>query len=444
MNLFGTDGIRGVYGRWPLTGGFVFSIGKVCARAFPAREGPILLARDTRSSSSILGRAFARGANALGVSTVDCGVLPTSAICILLESRCAKGAAVVSASHNPARFNGIKIFSSQGSKLTKAQEHRIAQLLMRNGKPPQDAMKETSKSPSASILFDPASGEEYIRWLFHCLPRGVSLSGMRVVLDAAQGAASFVGAELFHRLGVRLTLLHAKPNGRNINENCGAMHPQRLRNAVVKRHAACGFALDGDADRCIPTDEKGSALDGDHLLALFAKRFLKKGDWVVVTPMSNLGLREYLEGQGFRMAEAPVGDRYVFQRMLQKKSMLGGEPSGHIILRQFLPTGDGLLTAIQTLAAMKASGKRLSQLCGLFKKFPQRLVNLRVRSMRPLEKCPRIMEAIHEARGLLEGGRLVVRYSGTESLLRVMAEARDSQRVERAIRLVISAARTEL
>lgn len=351
---------------------------------------------------------------------------------------------MVSASHNPARFNGIKIFSSQGSKLTKTQEYRITLHLMRNGELPPVKIKEYPVFSSGALLFDPGSGEEYVRWLFHCLPRGVSLSGMRVVLDAAQGAASFVGAELFRRLGIHLTLLHAKPNGRNINQNCGAMHPQRLRHAVVARRADCGFALDGDADRCIPTDEKGSALDGDHLLALFAKRFLKKGDWVVVTPMSNLGLRKYLEGQGFRVAEAPVGDRFVFQRMLQKKSMFGGEPSGHIILRQFLPTGDGLLTAIQTLAAMKATGKRLSQLCGLFKKFPQRLVNLRVRSMRPLEKCPRIMEAIGDARGLLEGGRLVVRYSGTEPLLRVMAEARDSQKVERAIRLVISAARMEL
>lgn len=429
--LFGTDGIRGVAGEWPLTPEFVRRIGRAAGRVLAGKGGSrrLFLVRDTRASGAYLARALTRGLSAEGFRVLDGGVLPTPSVAALNGRRGFAAGAVISASHNPAEFNGIKFFGPTGTKLSDALEASIEKRLAA----PAGSERETGSSgPGAPFR---AAGDEYLRFLRSTLPAGLDLRGVRLAVDCANGATSGLAARLFRSLGAQVSALSASPDGRNINRNCGALHPERLGRFVRSGGFHLGAAFDGDGDRCILVDETGAVRDGDSVLLAAARHLKSRGrlkkNTVVVTVMTNLGLYRALEALDIRTVETPVGDRYVWQALRKTGAVLGGEPSGHVIFREFLPTGDGMLTALQVLAMMRSAGRPFSTLAGLFVRLPQVLVNVRVREKRPLEKVKGVREHIARlTKDLGRNGRLVVRYSGTEPLLRIMLEGPDQRTIQ--------------
>ncbi len=431
--LFGTDGIRGPANRYPITAEMAFRIGRAAARFFLRREHRphrIVLGRDTRESGEMLESALVDGICSAGMDALLAGVIPTPAVAFLTADERADCGIVVSASHNPYQDNGIKIFSAEGTKLPDGAEEAIEALILSNhdhGTEPPSA-----SSGKARSLGD--ARERYESFLRGTVP-GLSLAGRKIVIDCSNGATHRVAPEVFAALGAEVTVLFASPDGRNINDNCGSQHPGFLAGRVVKEGADAGFAFDGDGDRVIAVDGTGRVLTGDALLAICARRLREEGrlanNLVVRTVMSNIGLTVAFRELGIDSIMTDVGDRYVFAAMKERGAVLGGEDSGHLIFLEHHTSGDGILTALQVLAAMDRAGQSLAELGGLMTVYPQVLLNVETRSRPDLETVPEVWTAIREAEAALNGqGRVLVRYSGTQNLCRVMVEGPTREETE--------------
>lgn len=419
MRLFGTDGVRGVPGRYPLDRETVMRLAAALAALLSSRGLPlrILLAGDTRASTPLLASWFAGAFAASGGEVAWAGVLPTPAVSHLVRREGDFGAGVVvSASHNPAADNGIKVLARSGEKLAQDDEVWLEQQLV------QQVVTASPTLPDE----DPGFREAYLGFLRQSLPPR-ALAGLKVVVDAANGAASPVAASFFQNLGAEVQLIHAAPDGTNINRSCGALHPQGLVRAVRAHGAAAGVAFDGDGDRAVLVTHTGRVLNGDDILLLWARSLAGRGALpggvVVATVMSNVALDATLRREGMRLVRCPVGDREVWETMRREGAALGGEQSGHVICAHHSVTGDGLLTAAHVLAIVFQAGRTLEELADL-EPYPQVLLGVKVREKKPLEAVPELAAALREAEAALgDSGRLVVRYSGTENLLRIMVEA---------------------
>jgi phosphoglucosamine mutase len=448
--LFGTDGIRGVAGEFPLDPATVDRIGRALAaslRTDESRPPRLLIGRDTRESGPAIEEALARSIREAGGRADRGGVLTTPAIACLTRLLGYDAGVVVSASHNPYRDNGIKVFSGRGYKLLDAEEAAIERQVLEgerasSGAAPSTPGREAPGRPAAAPEdrgapeVDPAAlAARYLDWLRDSIAADASFSGWRIVLDCANGAAFRLGPDLFRRLGAEVIALSSRPDGRNINEECGALHPQRLAEEVVKRRARIGLAFDGDADRCLCVDSSGRILTGDHVLYLAAKDLKAGGGLaggaVVGTVMSNLWLDQALGAEGIALLRAQVGDKYVLEEMQRGGHPLGGEPSGHIIFLDRATTGDGLLTGLLFIDLLRRTGQDLAAWAATVRPCPQVLVNVAVRRRPPLHTHPTIGPAIKdEARRLGRKGRLLVRYSGTEPQARIMVEAESEATVQ--------------
>lgn len=425
-DLFGTDGVRGVANVHPMTAETAMAIGRAAARV--CRRGEhrhrIVIGKDTRLSGYMIETALTSGICSMGVDVLLVGPVPTPGIAFITRSMRADAGIVISASHNPYQDNGIKIFSREGFKISDEQEQRIESLVLtgeatRLSAAPEDIGK--------AQRIDDAIGR-YIEFCKQTFPNELTLDGLKLVVDCANGATYRVAPIIFSELGAEVIAIHNHPDGRNINAGCGSQHTADLAAAVREAGAHAGLAFDGDGDRLIAVDEAGVELTGDHLIAIAARdmqaRGVLRGGRVVVTPMSNLGLRLALDAMGVGYEDAPVGDRNVLELMRARGAVLGGEQSGHVIYLDRHTTGDGIVSALQLLAVMCRSGARLSELRGVFTPAPQTLINVEVRAKPDLSKVPELQAAIADAERRLDGkGRVLVRYSGTQLLCRVMVEA---------------------
>jgi phosphoglucosamine mutase len=444
--LFGTDGIRGVAGEPPLAPTTIFATGLALGHTLrnTAAAPAVILGRDTRESSPWIAAMLAAGLREAGTRVASAGVITTPAIALLARTHGFHAGVVISASHNLWRDNGIKLFGGDGFKLPDAVELAMEEEILRHA-----AARSAPDADALPPLEDNSRFEEdYIRFLLECVP-GLSLDNLRIVADCANGAASAIAPELFRRLGGEVTLLNTAPNGRNINLNCGALHPEFVAAEVAARGAALGVTFDGDADRCMLAGAHNNVVNGDAILLVAARdlkaRGLLKDDLVVATTMSNMGLEAALRRSGIRMLRAPVGDRYVLEQMQLNHAALGGEQSGHILFPHLATTGDGLLTALFVLDLIARSGKTIEELTADLKVFPQVIVNVKVREKKPLESIPAVAESIRNAEEeLKDSGRVVIRYSGTEALARVMIEAEDENAMRRHAEAIAGAIRTEL
>jgi len=444
--LFGTDGIRAVAGESPLDARTIHAVGLALASTL-ARQGSaprFLLGVDTRESSGWISAAIAGGLRQGGATVENAGVITTPGVAYLARRHGFSAGIVISASHNPWQDNGIKIFGGDGYKLPDQQELAIEDEIFRHLAEPAFAPHGDSKVPPVMTHYR----HQYEAFLRQAVP-GLSLHGRTVVLDCANGAASAIAPELFATLGGTMHLTHSHPDGRNINEHCGALHPEVVAREAAERHADIGITLDGDADRALFADTRGNVINGDAVLLLAARDLQTRGalkdNTVVATTMSNMGLEAALSRDGIRMLRAPVGDKYVLQMMQQHRASLGGEQSGHILFPAHSTTGDGLLTALLLLDILQRSGKPLHELTADLKVFPQVILNVRVREKQPLDQLPAVARCVTEAEDALAGrGRVVVRYSGTEALARVMIEAESRAEMEHHAERIAQAIRAEL
>ena len=396
--LFGTDGIRAVAGQFPLDPTTIFAVGLALGRSLrnTAAQPAVLLGRDTRESSPWIAATLAAGLRAAGARVESAGIVPTPAVAFLVRTHGFQAGVVLSASHNPWQDNGIKLFGADGFKLADAVELAMEDEILHHA----EHVTAPDLASLPAVEDNPALQTDYIQFLIDCVP-ALSLAGLRIVADCANGAAAAVAPELFRRLGGEVTLLNIAPDGRNINDGCGALHPAFVAAAVSARGADLGLTFDGDADRCMLAGSRNNVLNGDAILLMTARdlkaRGLLTGDLVVATTMSNMGLEAALKRSGIRMLRAPVGDRYVLEQMLAHNAALGGEQSGHILLPHLATTGDGLLTALVVLALIARSGKSIDELTADLKVFPQVIVNVKVREKRPLESIPAVAQAIRAA-----------------------------------------------
>lgn len=430
--LFGTDGIRGVANQEPLTSELAYRLARQLVATVTRRsEGArvrLVIGRDTRLSGPMLEAALAAGALSAGAECYMVGVLPTPAIAILTRQLEAHAGVVISASHNPFEDNGIKLLSAGGSKFPDAWESEIETRL----EGPDDAPRPSGAGIGRLIPYDAAEAD-YIGFLRATVP--LDLHGFTLVLDCAHGATSRVAPRLFRALGARVLTLGTRPDGTNINRRCGALFPQSLQKKVRAAGARIGLAFDGDGDRLIAVDESGEVRDGDYLLAIFA-RHLKargqlKGDQVVATVMANLGFDRSMAEAGITVVKTQVGDRYVLEEVERRGANLGGEQSGHIIFLDCAPTGDGLLSALQLLGIMREQAQELSALARCLTKLPQVLVNVRVASKPPLEAIAGLTDRVRAMEAAMNrAGRILVRYSGTEPVARIMIEGEDRARIQ--------------
>jgi len=444
--LFGTDGIRAVAGEVPLDPTTIYAVGLALGHSLrkTAAEPRIILGRDTRESGPWIAATLAAALREAGAYVESAGVITTPAIAFLARSHGFHAGVVISASHNPWRDNGIKLFGGDGFKLADAVELAMEDEIL------QHAAQIEAPDPAAlpAVEDNPALQADYIQFLIDCVP-GLTLAGLRIVADCANGAAAAVAPELFRRLGGEVTLLNIAPDGRNINDGCGALHPKFVAAEVVRRGAGIGLTFDGDADRCMLAGSANNVINGDAILLMVARdlkaRGLLTGDMVVATTMSNMGLEAALKRSGIHMLRAPVGDRYVLEQMLAHKAALGGEQSGHILLPHLATTGDGLLTAMVVLDLIARTGKSIGELTADLKVFPQVIVNVKVREKKPLESIPAVATAIRAAEEeLKDSGRVVIRYSGTEALARVMIEAESEEAMRLHANNIADAIRAEL
>lgn len=429
MKLFGTDGIRGRAGAPPLDPKTINRVGAALVRAMP-KNGPnartrVLIGRDTRESGEWIERELTRGVAAEGGDVASAGVIPTPAIAYLTRSESFDAGIVISASHNPYEDNGIKVFSGRGEKLGESFEARIETLVADSSW----TVTPGSASPSPNNLVQP-----YVDHLQQILNDAGPLRGSRIVVDCANGATCTVAPGVFKALGFDVVAVADRPNGRNINLNCGSTHLENLQAKVTETGARLGVAFDGDGDRALFADENGKAVDGDAVMLIAADQLQKEGrltgNTVVATVMSNIGLELGLRSRGIELVRAPVGDKYVMEEMQKRGSALGGEQSGHIIFADHLFTGDGIATALNVLRIMALTGKELHELARQLVAYPQVLVNVRVRERADLKAIPAIADAIKKVEDRLDGqGRLLIRYSGTEPLLRIMIEGRDDAEI---------------
>ena len=445
--LFGTDGIRGVAGVYPLDSPTIFAVGLALAHHLGASPR-VVMGQDTRASSDEIAAMLTAGLVAGGASVESAGVITTPAVAFLAAKHGFGAGIVISASHNPWQDNGIKLFGPDGYKLPDATELAIEEEIFRR----LEALDTAIYGQTAALGLAPAVNEggraEYVRFLLAAVP-GLSLDNKRIVIDCANGAASAVAPQLFADLGGTVVITHASPTGRNINEGCGALHAAVVAAEVVKHKADLGITFDGDADRALFADEHGTVVNGDAVLLLAARdlqqRGLLVGATVVATTMSNMGLEAALKRSGIAMLRAPVGDKYVLEQMLATGAALGGEQSGHIIFTGRSTTGDGLLTALLLLDIIHRSGKSLGELTADLKTFPQVIVNVRVREKKPLEAIPSVAAAITSAEtALADSGRVVIRYSGTEALARVMIEAESEELMRLHAEAIAEAIREEI
>ena len=433
--LFGTDGVRGLANRYPMTPEMAFALGRAGAEYLQGSrqsKGTIVVGRDTRLSGDMLEAALCAGICAAGVDAIRVGILPTPAVAYLTRTWGALGGVVLSASHNPFADNGIKFFSADGFKLPDAQEDDVEQMV-RQGK--------TRSAPTGRdigcIRTAAQAIAEYLSFVATTLGTGGSLAGLRVVLDCAHGAVAPVAPRLFEKLGAQVIVHAADPDGTNINHRCGALFPEQARDLVRDTGADVGFCFDGDADRMIAIDETGTMRDGDYTLGICTQDLVQRGllgpRCIVGTVMSNFGLEEMLQRLGIALLRAPVGDKYVLEEMRRSGAVLGGEQSGHIVFLAYATTGDGLVTALQLLRVMQSSGQPLSRLSSVLTKYPQVLLNVRVRERIDPLTLPEVEQAHAHAQQMLNGtGRILVRLSGTELLARVMVEGRDPQAIQAA------------
>ncbi len=423
--LFGTDGVRGVANEYPMNAEMALNIGKATAYLFK-RKGHIpriIIGKDTRVSGYMLENALVSGICSMGVNALMVGPLPTPGIAFATNSMRADAGIVISASHNPFQDNGIKIFSGDGFKLPDEKELEIEKLISSNN---MDALHPSPNELGKAYRIDDTRGR-YIVFLKNTFPKEHTLEGTRVVLDCAHGATYRVAPDTFFELGADVTSLFDEPNGENINANCGSQYPETLMEEVVKRKADAGFAFDGDGDRCIAVDEQGSLLTGDQIMAICAREMKKEGklteNLIVSTVMSNIGLGIALKELGIEQVITRVGDRYVLEEMQARGASIGGEDSGHVIFLEHHTTGDGIITALQVLAAMKKEQKPLSELAQVMRVFPQKLINVEVKTRPELSTIPEISEIIRDVEDRLgDKGRVLVRYSGTQPMCRVMVE----------------------
>jgi len=448
--LFGTDGIRAVAGQAPLDPTTIFAAGLAIAHSLKSVAGHprVLLGRDTRESSPWIAATLAAGLRQAGASVESAGVVPTPAVAFITRKHGFQAGVVISASHNPWQDNGIKLFGSDGFKLADAIELAIENEILHHAA--QIAAPDPASLPPVA---DNASYQyDYIQFLIDSVPE-LSLAGLNVVVDCANGAAAVVAPELFRRLNAgnegQVTLLNISPDGRNINDNCGALHPKAVAAETQKRGATVGLTFDGDADRCMLSGACNNVINGDAILLMAARDLKQRGlltsDLVVATTMSNMGLEAALKRSGIRMFRAPVGDRYVLEEMQKQDSALGGEQSGHILFPHLATTGDGILTALVILDLVARSGKTIDELTADLKVFPQVIVNVKVREKRPLNSIPTVAAAIGAAEEeLKDTGRVVIRYSGTEALARVMIEAESEEPMRRHAEAISAAIRIEL
>jgi phosphoglucosamine mutase len=444
--LFGTDGIRGVAGEYPLDRETVYAIARVCGARLVRRspQAKVVLGQDTRESSGWIAEAMARGLRDAGCGFASAGVLTTPGVAYLTRTHGFDAGVVISASHNPWQDNGIKLFGPNGAKLADEIEHEIEAEIFEHIDQLADLKHDEGSLMQQVLPGDAKLRADYVHWLCAqvaqiCLPlanvgdNARSLQSLRVLIDCANGAASAIAPELFARLGIAAEVLHSAPTGRNINDGCGALHPEHVAAELLRRPGEfdLGITLDGDADRALFCDARGNVVNGDAVLLIAARDMQARGRLphatVVATTMSNLGLEKALRKRGIRMLRADVGDKYVLEEMRKTGATLGGEQSGHILFMDGdSTTGDGLLTALRVLEIVARSGQPLEQLAAEFKVSPQQIRNVKVREKVPMNELPTVAAAIKAAEEELNGnGRVVVRYSGTEKLARVMIEAED-------------------
>jgi len=458
--LFGTDGIRGVAGEYPLDRATVFAfgvaLGDAVLRTRPGAE--VLIGTDTRESGGWISELAAGGLESRGVRVRYAGVITTPGVAYLTRGGAFAAGVMVSASHNPYRDNGLKVFGPGGFKLPDAEEHAIEQEILRLREqvpgsrnaasgPSVEVENGAAESQPARLAADRSLACQYLEYLVStCATR---FDGLRMVVDCGNGAAFELAPELFRRLGAEVHALCTAPDGRNINLNCGALHIELLRQAVVATRADLGVAFDGDADRAIFVSASGKEVNGDGVLLASARALKAAGrlatDTVVSTVMANLGLERALERESIRMVRTPVGDKYVLEEMVRLGAALGGEQSGHVIFREYATTGDGMLTAIRVIEIARRAGASLDELMDGLEVYPQKLVNVRVRQKKDLTAVPSVREEIRRAEESFGGaGRVLVRFSGTEPLARVMVEGPDLERVDGFSRSIAEAIRKEM
>lgn len=423
--LFGTDGVRGVANLEPMTSETAMQLGRAAAHLFMRRAGrhQIVIGKDTRVSGYMLESALTSGICSMGVDVLLVGPMPTPAVAFLTRSLRADAGVMISASHNPYQDNGIKFFSNEGLKLPDDMEARIEQLIVSNE---IAHLRPTADAIGKAYRIDDAAGR-YIEFVKQLLPRHLDFQGIKLVIDCANGAAYSVAPTVLRELGAKVEVIGNKPDGMNINAGCGAVHPDSLRRAVIEHGAHIGIALDGDADRAIFVCEEGKVVDGDHIMAALGMDLDRNGKLakktVVGTVMSNFGLELALSQAGIRLIRTAVGDRYLLERMLADAYNFGGEQSGHFIFLDHNTTGDGLISALQVLSLMKRTETPLSKLAQSMTAVPQILLNVKVSKKLDLDSIPDLQHAIGESERRLNGsGRVLVRYSGTEPLLRIMIE----------------------
>jgi len=423
--LFGTDGVRGEANRYPMNAEIAFAIGQAIVYILKeTHDRPrIVIGKDTRISGYMLEGALESGITSMGGNPYLLGVLPTPGIAFIAQSMRADAGIVISASHNPYQDNGIKIFSGNGFKLSDEQEEAIEDLMLSNT---LHGLVPPVREMGQAFRLDDVHGR-YIVFLKNTFPRDLSIEGMKIVLDVANGATYKVAQETFWELGADVEVIHNNPNGININDGCGSQHTRDLKERVIEKGAAVGLAFDGDGDRLIAIDEKGREIAGDQILLICARMLKERGnlknDLVVGTVMSNLGLRIACRKYGFTYHAAKVGDRYVLEDMMRLGGVIGGEESGHMIFLDHHTTGDGIITALQLVAAMVRTGKPLSELADMMDIYPQKLINVDVRSKPDISTIPQVMEIIEQVEKQLgDDGRVLVRYSGTQNMCRVMVE----------------------
>ncbi len=438
---FGTDGIRGLSNRSPMTSEVALRVGMAAGTIFSngeKRRHRVVIGKDTRLSGYMIESALMSGFTAVGMDVFILGPMPTPAVAMLTRSLRADLGVMISASHNAYHDNGIKLFDPDGYKLSDELELEIEAMI--DG--PSNAMLVSADQIGRATRVESAQ-ERYIEFAKRTLPRNLRLNGLRIVIDCANGAGYKVAPEALWELGAEVIKIGVEPNGRNINDKCGSTAPEALAAKVLETRADIGIALDGDADRVVIIDEKGEIIDGDQVMAVIAKSWHERGQLaaggVVATVMSNLGLERYLDSMGLTMHRTPVGDRYVVEHMRKHGFNVGGEQSGHIVLSDFTTTGDGLVSALQVLAVVVSTEKRVSEVCSRFERLPQILRNVRYESGKPLEDA-RVIKAIESAKKKLgSAGRLVIRPSGTEPVIRVMAEGDDERLVSTVVGDIVEA-----
>jgi len=437
--LFGTDGVRGVANQEPITPEMAMKLGKAAALLFKDRERRhrIVIGKDTRLSGYMLESALTSGICSMGVDALLVGPLPTPGISFITRSVRADAGVAISASHNPFQDNGIKFFSREGLKLSDDLEMEMEELIF-SGK--VESYHVPAEEVGKAYRIGDASGR-YMEFVKTSFPKNLTLEGLKVVVDCAHGATYRISPRVFKEFGAEVVALNVQPDGTNINERCGSVHPEAMQEAVIRNQADLGVAHDGDGDRALFADEEGRLVDGDQVMTFMALDLLEQGrlknNTLVATVLSNYGLDLALRAKGARVIRTGVGDRYVLEEMLKGGHNLGGEKSGHIIFLDHHITGDGLITALQVLSTMLGAGKRLSELASCFRPFPQVCLDVKVREKRDLSAIPQLQVCLQEIEEKLkERGRIVLRYSGTEPLARIMVEGSDEEMISQFARRV--------